>query len=232
MRIIINKMKRNQAGATALLMTMFILTGIFVISLAASRLVNNGLVLGKTQVNSTKAYFAAEAGAERILWKVRDINSDLDIETCGADKCFTFLVDNSVDSCNTDCEINPDPATSNQTQLLSNNSFYVIKYYTNPMFTEVSFTSKGSFQDVARAVEVKFSLIPEDCDDEFGIDEDGDGLANCLDHISCDGKNGNSEGDKCQAVESTCDDGFDNDADGAVDCADTDDCPAGTPPCP
>ena len=51
-------------------------------------------------------------------------------------------------------------------------------------------------------------------------DEDGDMLADCADP-DCDGMMG-PNGETCEAVEATCDDGFDNDGDGATDGADTD----------
>ena len=51
-------------------------------------------------------------------------------------------------------------------------------------------------------------------------DEDGDMLADCADP-DCDGETG-PNGETCEAVEATCDDGFDNDGDGATDGADTD----------
>jgi subtilisin-like proprotein convertase family protein len=57
--------------------------------------------------------------------------------------------------------------------------------------------------------------VPEPvCDN--GIDDDIDGLADCLD-ADCDGIAGCELG-----TESTCDDGFDNDVDAAVDCSDAD----------
>ena len=51
-------------------------------------------------------------------------------------------------------------------------------------------------------------------------DEDGDGNADCADP-DCDGLMG-PNGEICEAVEATCDDGADNDGDGATDGADTD----------
>ena len=51
-------------------------------------------------------------------------------------------------------------------------------------------------------------------------DEDGDMLADCADP-DCVGLAGPS-GETCEAVETTCDDGFDNDGDGATDGTDTD----------
>lgn len=60
----------NKSG-TALLMTILILNSIILISLAASKLVVSGVKMSGTQARSTKAYFAAEAGAEKVLWAFR-----------------------------------------------------------------------------------------------------------------------------------------------------------------
>ena len=62
--------KNNNKG-TALLMTILILNVVVLVSLAAAGLVNSGVKMGGTQAKSTKAYFAAEAGAERALWEWR-----------------------------------------------------------------------------------------------------------------------------------------------------------------
>jgi Tfp pilus assembly protein PilX len=62
--------KLNQAG-TALLMTVLILNTIIVISLAAAKLIISGVKMSGTQAKSTKAYFAAESGAEQALWRWR-----------------------------------------------------------------------------------------------------------------------------------------------------------------
>ncbi len=60
----------GQAG-TALLMTVLILNSIILIALAAAKLISSGVAEGGSQSRSTKAYFAAEAGAERILYEYR-----------------------------------------------------------------------------------------------------------------------------------------------------------------
>jgi hypothetical protein len=58
-------------GGSALLMSILILAGFLLSTLTASELVLKGLNMGETQFNSTRAYFAAEAGAEQSLWEVR-----------------------------------------------------------------------------------------------------------------------------------------------------------------
>lgn len=60
----------NKAG-TALLMTVLILNSIILISLAAAKLIIGGVKDSGIQSRSTKALFAAEAGAERMLYEYR-----------------------------------------------------------------------------------------------------------------------------------------------------------------
>ena len=72
-RLIFNNIKliRDRKKGTALMMTLLILTGALTISLIAADLIVNSIKAGRLQSYSAKAYFAAEAGAERSLWEVR-----------------------------------------------------------------------------------------------------------------------------------------------------------------
>ncbi|MDD4902590.1 MAG: hypothetical protein PHE24_05665 [Patescibacteria group bacterium] len=79
----LNKVRGRQIpntfkAGTALLMTILILNSILLISLAAAKLIVTGVKEGGTQARSTKAYFAAEAGAERMLYEYRQGSN-----TCG-----------------------------------------------------------------------------------------------------------------------------------------------------
>ena len=56
---------------SALLLTLFLLSGIMVVAFAGSYLVVAGLRSGALQYDSARAYFAAESGAEYILYQVR-----------------------------------------------------------------------------------------------------------------------------------------------------------------
>jgi hypothetical protein len=65
-----NKIFSNKKG-TALLMTVLILNSILIVSLAIAQIVFSGVKMGNKEALSTKAYFAAETGAERVLWEFR-----------------------------------------------------------------------------------------------------------------------------------------------------------------
>lgn len=118
-----NKRKKNQTGVI-LLLTLFILSGILIITLAAADLVLAGLKMNRLTGYSNLAFFAAEAGLERALWEVRKNNYVL-----------------------------PDTDTANIFSLndLGNGSAYQVDYATSS--PNVSFTSIGSYRGAKRSVE-------------------------------------------------------------------------------
>ena len=68
------KLINIKENGTALMMTLLILTGALTVSLIAADLIVNSIKAGRAQSYSTKAYFAAEAGAEKSLWEIRKNN--------------------------------------------------------------------------------------------------------------------------------------------------------------
>ena len=123
-RIDNNKIKNNRGAA--LLMTLLILSGVLVVALATANLVVSGIKMSRNQIQSTKAFFAAETGAERALRAVR--------------KDGYVLPDTDTD----DIFIGT----------LENNSTYQVNYATTTPL--VVFTSTGSYQQVKRTVSVSF----------------------------------------------------------------------------
>jgi len=65
-----NQLKKQRPGS-ALILTMFILAGMLVVALGGAYVVVLGIKAGGIQSQSSKAYFAAEAGAEKLLWELR-----------------------------------------------------------------------------------------------------------------------------------------------------------------
>lgn len=61
----------GQQSGSALILTMFILAGMMMVAFGGAYLVLLGLKTGGIQSQSTKAYYGAEAGAERLLWELR-----------------------------------------------------------------------------------------------------------------------------------------------------------------
>ncbi len=62
--------KKTTRG-NALILTMFILTGMLIVALSGSYIIIIGIKASGVQAQSTRAYFGAEAGAERLLWELR-----------------------------------------------------------------------------------------------------------------------------------------------------------------
>jgi len=120
------KFKSTNNEGTALLMTLLMLTGILVVALATANLVVSGIKMSRNQVQSTKAFFAAEAGAEKSLWEARK-NSYVLPETD---------------------QVNVFSAT------LGNGSAYQVDYASSTPF--VTFTSTGNYEQVKRGISVTF----------------------------------------------------------------------------
>jgi hypothetical protein len=77
-----NKAKYSGREGTALLMTILILSSIVLISLSVAQIVFLGIKMGEKEAQSTKAYFLAEAGAERILFEFRKGACEGDPSSC------------------------------------------------------------------------------------------------------------------------------------------------------
>ena len=66
-----NLKKGRAKKGSALILTLFILTGMLIVALSSSYIILVGIRSGGIQSQSTKAYFTAEAGAENLLWQMR-----------------------------------------------------------------------------------------------------------------------------------------------------------------
>jgi len=69
MRKLLAKYKEKRGSALAL--TMFILAGMLLVALSGSYIILLGIKAAGVQSQSIKAYFAAESGAEELLWQLR-----------------------------------------------------------------------------------------------------------------------------------------------------------------
>ncbi len=107
-------------------MTILILNSIVLISLAAANLIVSGVKMSGTQARSTKAYFAAEAGAEQLLWEYRK----------GGVAC-SFGNESACDFSKT----------------LSDGSSYRVNYVA---MSTTTFVSIGSYSGLRRSVELNF----------------------------------------------------------------------------
>lgn len=123
-----NKNIKNKRGVI-LLLTLFILSGILIITLGAADLVLNGIKMNRLAGYSSLAFFASEAGLEQALWKVRKDNYPL-----------------------------PNTNQNNMFQSLNigNNSAFVVNYATSS--PTVTFKSIGSYLGTKRSVESTYDV--------------------------------------------------------------------------
>lgn len=133
----------NNEKGTALFMTMMVLTGVLTVSLSVASIVMSDIIMSRTQTNSTKAYFAAEAGAERILYLARK-ESFLSGASCtGLTTCVDFTAK--------DCVSCDDAGAKNN---LTNGSSYKVEYFfTAP---NVNIVSAGTYSGARRSVEIGY----------------------------------------------------------------------------
>lgn len=113
---------------SALILTMFILTGMLIIAMSSSYVILIGIRAGGIQSQSTKAYYTAEAGAENLLWEMRHNG---------------FVYPNQPSKENVILE---------DTMALSGATYKV--YFSH--FYPLIFTSVGDFYNTKRSVELEF----------------------------------------------------------------------------
>lgn len=121
------KFEKNRG--MALLMTLLILTSILVVALGASSLIVPGIKMSRTQAQSTKAFFASEAGVEKALWEVRKNNYS--VPGANRDNIFSGT--------------------------LGNDSFYQVDYSISG--PDITFTSTGRYQQIRRSVATNFGIV-------------------------------------------------------------------------
>lgn len=122
------KIKTEKPGS-ALMLTLFILSAVMLIVIGGATTIASGLKMGRIQAYSTRAYFAAEAGAERVLYGVRKGSEFNDLNNTGRENVFA-------------------------TTTLSMGSEYIVNY--DSFTPEIVFTSIGSYRGTQRSVELNF----------------------------------------------------------------------------
>jgi Tfp pilus assembly protein PilX len=137
----LNNLLKNNNGA-ALFLALMMLTAILTISLGAANLVFSGIKRGQLQSESTKSYFAAETGAERVLWEIRKNGFDPSV-TCNSS---TVNVSFSPTGCQSS------PIIYN----LVNGAFYKVIYDDSGAPNNIIFKSIGTYKGVERAIEINY----------------------------------------------------------------------------
>lgn len=137
------------------MMTVIILSGVLVVTLGASEIVKLGLRMGRTQLNSTKAFFAAETAAEQVLQEVWKNN--IYLERLGAVPC---VADDWVNFTNAQCAgVEACCVGSPKIYALTDSNYGVIY---NKTGNDVTFRAIGSSTDIQRIMEISYCQ-PIDC---------------------------------------------------------------------
>ncbi len=161
----LTKLIRNNRGSTAMFLAILVLAAMLVVVISANDIVLNGLKMTKERYDSTKAYFAAEAGAERILWEIRkngidpgDGASPTPSGVCPSiDAEFCFAANGDLGS--PSCVVNAEPTNCaiNKIQL-SNGAEYNITYdYVNGVPAVRTFKVLGTIGNVARKIQLRYA---------------------------------------------------------------------------
>jgi hypothetical protein len=90
----IKNIYQNQKGVIAIAMTILVLALIFSSVMVLNTIVLNNLVVNIVQVDATKAFFAGEAGAEKILYETRKGTLNFATIPCADGQNICFESDN------------------------------------------------------------------------------------------------------------------------------------------
>jgi hypothetical protein len=124
------KKLKSKLKGSAVMLSLFILVGVMIVVLGGASVIISGLKMGTLQSHSTKAYFAAEAGTERLLYEFRKTSLWSGLGGDNAPKEDLF-----------------------GTVTLSIGSEYIVNYTS---YNPLTFTGIGSFGKTRRSVEVSF----------------------------------------------------------------------------
>lgn len=146
-----NTMLNDNKGGTILMMTVIILSTVLTATMVASESIRKGVMAGRGQMDATKAFFVAEAGAERILWDLRKGGSD--VSGCdNINKVVCFTADpGDIEQCvanESSC------ANTFEQSLGSAGQKYRLHFISDGLNSYAS--STGSYKDVNRVVELYF----------------------------------------------------------------------------
>lgn len=134
----------NNKGSL-LLITVLILASMLTISLGVASIITSGLVQGRTQANSTKAYFAAESGAEQVLWEIRKNFFEPDL-VCSTTLGAIYVQFPTAGSPTSTC------VNTVQNYSLTNGSSYSILFSSSSPY--VIMNINGIFQNLRRTVQI------------------------------------------------------------------------------
>ena len=141
---------KNKKGSVVIIIVFLSLVSFLGLTILASDIIKSNIIMSKTQLNSTKAYFAAEVGLEQALWEV--MKGDYELPEDDVENVFTQTDVNEVAS-------------------FLNQGVYNVDYdRTNSIRT---FKSRGGYLSEHRSTEISF-CIPN-CEGVVCGEDDGCG---------------------------------------------------------
>jgi hypothetical protein len=146
----IRKKIRNKFGSTALFLVMVIMSSFLLVTLTAADIVRNGLKMSGSQLDSAKAYYAAESGAEKIVWEI--YKNDFSTSGCVSSEKIQFD-DTPPDA---DCKTIDCCTVGGASYALSNAATYTISYDYNNVTGSTTLTCAGGFKDVERKIQIQY----------------------------------------------------------------------------
>ena len=150
-----NNFLTNNRGAAAIVFTMLVVLVMVFVAMASATIIQNGIKSGRAHLESTKAYYGAEAGAERILWEIRKNGFDPVADLWISGDCVRFTANPG--PIHLSNPTTPCTATPQVTQTLPfNGTTFTTRYdLTAPV---VTLTNLGNYDDLTRrAVEIKYT---------------------------------------------------------------------------
>jgi hypothetical protein len=143
-----HKIINNQKGGTALLLVVFILVTIISATLVISSIVKTSIVMSRNQLYSTIAFYAADAGVERLLYSSRN-DSAFNLATCiNPNDYVNFNI--STNGCAA-----PQASFTFTAYPINASSTVIFKSYvlSSDLYT---FHSYGSYRDIQRRIELEY----------------------------------------------------------------------------
>jgi Tfp pilus assembly protein PilX len=138
-----------------------ILGAVLSVTLASSEVIISGLQISRERYDSTVAFFAAEAGAEHLLWEIRspagNVGSSPHTGYCDTPDsifCFNNSDPNDVEECTSGNCSAPwiDEVVQNNDSIYSANFNYSI----GPAYSTTTITAFGRYRQTGRKVQLKW----------------------------------------------------------------------------
>jgi len=133
---------KEQSGISVV-MAVLILTSVLIVSLGVADVLNQSLQISKLSVRSEIAFFAAESGAEKMIWLAK--NNQIDEASLQSDCLDSYI----------NLEATPVACSDHQHLINSDpNYYYKVKYGFFPPFH--IYTISGYYYNTRRSIEVKY----------------------------------------------------------------------------